>query len=321
MFRKAKAPMEAWKTDGAPASVEPAVPREPFVKRYRAFCYGLMGRRLDAIVSSELLAEQLKQAGMSVTPGMHRAVEVVTSLIALAVGFVVSLVLFRFLLHSPEWLAYVGLLTLLTVGTVIAGFRFLLSSRIDARKDRIERELPFTFSELSVLASTGTSPIELIRRMARRTHDPAMTSEFAKVAYKTDIQGKDLISALAETAKEAPSLALREAFWDLANMIHQGGNLDEYLRTKSEEVLVLKRISQKTFIERLQTYVDMYVTLVLVGVLMGGVGAFLLNTLGQRSFGLDANAILLLLAFGVVPVSVAMTSILISMAYARAEAK
>jgi archaeal flagellar protein FlaJ len=320
MFRKAKTPIEAWKTEAAPAAA-PTAPHDPFVKRYRAFCYGLIGQRLDTVVSSDLLAEQLKQAGMSVTPGMHRAVEIVTALIALVVSFVVSLILFRFVLHSSDWYAYVGLLTVLTVGTVFAGFRFLLSSRIETRKDRIERELPFTFSELSVLASTGTSPIELVRRMSRRKHDPAMSAEFGKVAYKTDIQGKDLITALAETAKEAPSLALREAFWDLANMIHQGGNLDEYLRTKSEEVLVLKRIAQKSFIERLQTYVDMYVTLVLVGVLMGGVGAFLLNTLGQTSFGLDSNAILLLLAFGVVPVAVAMTSILISMAYARAEAK
>jgi hypothetical protein len=58
---------------------------------------------------------------------------------------------------------------------------------------------------------------------------------------------------------------------------------------------------------------------VLVGVLMIAVGAFLLNALGSTAVGLDANELLLLLTFGLVPVSVAMTIILISIAYAKAE--
>jgi hypothetical protein len=102
-------------------------------------------------------------------------------------------------------------------------------------------------------------------------------------------------------------------------MIHQGGNLDEYLRNKSDDVLKLKRSVQKEFIERLQTYVDMYSSLVLIGVLMIAVGAFLIDAFGSTVGGLDANALLLLLTFGLVPLSVGMTTILISMAYARAE--
>jgi archaellum biogenesis protein FlaJ (TadC family) len=133
------------------------------------------------------------------------------------------------------------------------------------------------------------------------------------------VQGKDLITALAETAKESPSTSVRESFWDLANMIHQGGNLDEYLRAKSDDVMKLRRAIQKEFIDRLTTFLDMYVSLVLVGVLMIAVGAFLINALGSTAAGLNANELLLLLTFGLVPVSVAMTIILISIAYARAE--
>ena len=155
--------------------------------------------------------------------------------------------------------------------------------------------------------------------MAQRDHDPGMTSEFKRVIYKVDIQGEDLITALAETAKESPSTSVRESFWDLANMIHQGGDLDEYLRNKSDDVLKLKRLVQKAFIERLSTFLDMYVSLVLVGVLMIAVGAFLLNSLGQTAAGLDSNELLLVLTFGLVPLAVIMTVIMISIAYARAE--
>ena len=302
----------------APGTTPPAAKKD-FVASYRTFCYRFIGERLDEGEESPLLAERLKRAGLTSTPGMHHAVELVTALIACGVSGAITFLLFNLGLHSPTWYLYVLLVVGVTAATVVAAFGFLLSSRIANRKDQLERELPFTLSELSVLASTGASPIQLVRRMAQRDHDPAMTGEFRHIVYKTDIQGKDLITALAETAKETPSTSVRESFWDLANMIHQGGSLDEYLRNKSDDVLKLKRLVQKEFIERLSTFLDMYVSLVLVGVLMIAVAAFLLNALGSTAVGLDANELLLLLTFGLVPLAVGLTIILISVAYARAE--
>jgi archaeal flagellar protein FlaJ len=297
----------------------PTKARAPFVAKYRTACYRLLGERLDRGEPSDALVERLQRAGVNITPGMHSAVVLFTTLLAAVVTFAITFLLFFVLLHSAIWAEFVLILTGVAVAATVGGFSFLLSSRIANRKDRLDRELPFTLSELSVLASTGSSPIRLVRRMAQRDHDKAMTSEFKRIVYKTDVQGKDLITALAETAKESPSTSVRESFWDLANMIHQGGNLDEYLRNKSDDVLKLRRLVQKEFIERLSTFLDMYVSLVLVGVLMIAVAAFLLNALGSTAVGLTANELLLLLTFGLVPVAVAMTIILISIAYSRAE--
>ncbi|MCI4369052.1 MAG: type II secretion system F family protein, partial [Thermoplasmata archaeon] len=290
-----------------------------FVKAYRAFCYRLLGDRLDKRIKSESLAEQLKQAGVNISVGLHYAEMLITAMIAGIGVLAVGLFLFTVLIHVSFWYGYVALITLVGVGATLLAFQSIVSTRIANRKTQLERELPFTLSELSVLASTGMSPIELVRRMANRRHDPQMTGEFKRIVYKTDIQGKDLITALAETAKESPSPSLRESLWDLANMIHQGGDLDEYLRTKSGDVLKLKRDAQKEFIVRLQTFVDMYVSLVMVGVLMIAVAAFLLNAFGSTAAGLDANELLLLLTYGLMPAAVAATSIAISMAYGRAE--
>jgi archaeal flagellar protein FlaJ len=319
MFKKAKAVPEP---SGPPAEWSPAAVKKPkpdFVASYSTFCYRLLGRKADAGEGSELLAERLKRAGMDVTPGMYQAVTLVTCLIGAAATVTLSFALFHLILHLSNWYLYVLLITGVTVGAVFAASRFLISSRIANRKEQLDRELPFTLSELSVLASTGMSPIQLVRRMANRDHDMAMTLEFKRVVYRTDIEGKDLITALAETAKQSPSQSVRESFWDLANMIHQGGNLDEYLRAKSDDVLKLKRLSQKEFIERLSTFLDMYVSLVLVGVLMIAVGAFLINALGTTAAGLNSDELLLLLTFGLVPVAVSMTVIMISIAYAKAE--
>ncbi len=294
-------------------------PKTPFLERYRSFCYRTVGNRLEGGAGSDLLAERLKQVGINATPGMHRGVRLVTVALAAGVSAPFSVVLFWLIIRSPIWYLWAGGIVGVSVGAVALAFNLLINTRLSNRKTQLERELPFSLSELSVLASTGVSPIELVRRMARRDHDPGITAEFRKVQYKAEVQGKDLITAFAETAKESPSNALREAFWDLANMIHQGGSLDEYLRTKSDEVLNLKRSVQKEFIERLSTFLDMYVTLVVVGVLMLAVGAFLINSFGSTAGGLDANELLLLLTFGLVPVAVAMTVVLISMAWSRVE--
>lgn len=318
LFKRASPTTKATSGTGD-GSLATGTSKDQFVRRYRAFCYRLIGERFDRGQDLEILADRLRQAGVHATPGMHRAVLLVTTLIAVAVTAGATVVIFLVALHTSTWFEYVGLITGLSAGATVAAFESLVGTRVSNRKDQLERELPFTLSELSVMASTGMSPIQLCRRMARRTHDPAMTAEFQKIIYKTDVQGKDLITALAETARESPSESLRESFWDLGNMIHQGGNLDEYLRNKSDDVLRLKRSVQKEFIERLQTYVDMYSSLVLIGVLMIAVGAFLIDAFGSTVGPLDANGLLLLLTFGVVPLAVTVTTILISMAYARAE--
>jgi len=317
MFKKADA-VPAVEEAKSPES-SPPKPPAPLSKSYGTFCYKLWGARFERGSGAELLAEKLVRAGMDITPGMYYSMMYLTTILGTVAAFVLGLLLFHYGLKISDWYAYVALITGVTLGTILAAYRFLLSTRIANRKDQLDRELPFTLSELSVLASTGMSPIQLIRRFARRDHDPAMTLEFKRVVYHTDVEGKDLITALAETAKGSPSQSVREAFWDLANMIHQGGNLDEYLRAKSDDVLKLKRLVQKEFIERLSTFLDMYVSLVLVGVLMIAVGAFLINALGSTAAGLNANELLLLLTFGFVPVAVAMTIILISIAYSRAE--
>jgi archaeal flagellar protein FlaJ len=317
----ASATAESPASAGGPPSTatRSAARKGKLLTKYEGLCYGIFGEHIDQEGGNEHLAGRLKQAGLHVTPGMYLSVMYLSTILGTIGSFLISLVLFHLVVSTPLWWGYVLLITGVTAGAVYGGLYSLINSRIANRKDQLDRELPFTLSELSVIASTGASPIRLIRRMAQRDHDPALTGEFKRIIYKTDIQGKDLITALAETAKESASPSVRDAFWDLANMIHQGGNLDEYLRSKSDAVLHLKRLIQKEFIERLSTFLDMYVALVVVGVLMIAVGAFLINAFGQTAAGLDADQLLVLLTFGMVPLAVIATIMMISMAYARAE--
>jgi flagellar protein FlaJ len=268
-------------------------------------------------VKSKVLHEKLKMANMRYTPAIFYATILVTSLLVTITGLLVYGIIFTIILNSPIWPLYTLALTAITTTLTISMFFFVINSKISSRKSQINHELPFILSELSILASTGLTPVKIIRHMAQRKGDPAMTSEFRKIVSKMDVEGKDIITAISITARETPSPTFRETLWDLSNMIHQGGDLDEYLRSKADVTLQLKRDIQKEFIEKLSTYSEMYSSLVLIGVLFLGIAAFLLDVM-QSSFGLfTADFLLIFLSYGLIPVAVFVMNLFVSMAYAK----
>jgi archaeal flagellar protein FlaJ len=192
-----------------------------------------------------------------------------------------------------------------------------ISSKISTRKKQIEQNLPFVLSELSILASTGLTPIKIFRHMATRTTTDTITKEFKKIIYKIDIEGKDIITAISESAKESPSQRFKETLWDIGNMIHQGGDLDLYLRQKADSTMDFIRGIQKEFIEKLGTYSEMYMSLVLTGTLFIAIAAFLIDAMQTTIAGIDANTLLLILAYFLIPVVIIVVNIIISLAYAK----
>jgi len=292
--------------------------KEEFSERYKSFCYKLLGSRLRRSKKHENLNNQLKMANLKFTAETFLATMIVTGTILTILSIIIFFIIFNIILSIESWLLYFLVLTIITSFLSYSMFFFLMKLRISSRELQLDQELPFTLSELSVLASTGLTPIKILRHIAQRKGvNPHMINEFKKAIHKIDIEGKDIVTALGETARESPSENLREALWDLSNMIHQGGDLDEYLRQKTDQTLQLRRDVQKTFTEKLASYSEMYISLVLVGVLFIGIAAFLINAISTTMGPLDADTLLILLAYGLIPVAVTVISILISTAYSR----
>ena len=264
-----------------------------------------------------IMADKLRRANLSLSPGLYFAMIIIAGVIAGAISIVASILVFFIILNLSSALLITIVIVAIAIGMAAAILPISVSMRISNRKAKIDQELPFTLSELSIIASTGLAPVQVIRRMANRSQNEAMMNEFRKIVYKIDIEGKDIVTALGETARESPSDALRGTLWDLSNMIHQGGDLDEYLRGKADEVMGLKRDIQREFIEKLATISDVYITLVLVGVLFVVVAAYLLDIMGDEFAGIDANTALLMLTFFIIPVAVIAIGLVVSSAFSK----
>ncbi len=285
---------------------------------YKSFSYRLIGKFLIKYEDKfQGLADKLKKANMQLTPAVYFSLIIVSGLFVTLTSFIGFFVLFNIIIKAPSWPLYVIGLTCLTGGIAFAFLPLIVSSKISNRRQQIDREIPFILSELSILAATGLTPIKIFRNMAQKKETTAMNLEFKRVIYKIDIDGKDIITAISETAQETPSEKFRETLWDLANMIHQGGDLDVYLRNKADTTMQLKRDIQKEFIEKLGMYSEIYITTVLVGVLFLSIAAFLLDAMATDLAGFNAESILLLLTFLFIPFAIVVFNVLVSMSYSK----
>lgn len=296
---------------------KPPKPKKTFFQQYTTLAFHSIGKITQKKKYSQQLALALKQADLPLTPEIYYSLIFFTGLILIVPSLFLFYFIFNTLISSSMWIMYTLGLTMLVISASILYFPIVVKSKISNRKQLIDKELPFALSELSILASTGLTPIKMFRQIAQRDEESVLTNEFKKIIYKTDIEGKDLITTLSETAKESPSDSFRESLWDIANMVHQGGDLDVYLRDKADMTMQVKRDIQKEFIEKLGTYSEMYISLVLVGVLFLSIAVFLLDAMGISSGAITSESLLLLLTYLLIPIAVISINIIVSMAYSK----
>ncbi len=293
--------------------------KKTLAQRYQSFCYKLIGKYTvkENSDSYQQLQDRLIQADMHLTPGSYYSIMIITAIITTAFAALGSFLLFTTIIDSPRAPLFILALTGIVAAVSLGFFPFILKNKISQRRVHIEREIPFTLSELSILATTGLSPIRIFRSMSQRHKGTPINTEFKKIIYKIDIDGKDIITALSETAKETPAPTFREILWDLANMIHQGGELDEYLRTKADTTMQLKRDMQKEFIDKLSVYLEVYISLALIGIILLAIGVFLLDAMGQSIMGLNSETMLLLLSLILIPAMSIGIDVMVNMAYSN----
>ena len=242
-----------------------------FTERYKVFCYHF-GRYIDE-TSRDDVAKMLYQADVEMTSGMFISLAGITALIAGSMMFVSSTIVFR------GDMAYVTVLSILAFGLTLGGFPFVLYNRISAKKMNIEQELPYMLGYMSVLASAGTSPIDVVRRISIEDYGH-ISKEFGKVIYRVDILGEDAVTAMSDLIQNTPSEMFRAICIDLANIIHSGSGFMDYLEIKSRDLMTMRRLIQKEFVDSLSVYGEGYLGGVVMSVVLAVLGIVVCGALG-----------------------------------------
>jgi len=230
--------------------------------KYKALCFRF-GLHFDKNPQNDL-AKSLYQADLEMTPGMFISLAVVTSFLASVLMFFISSLVFW---GSESPLVYIFSLTFLTFVLCLGGFPFTLYNKVSNKDMNIEHEIPFALSYMSILASGGSSPVELIRRVSEEDYGE-VSQEFSKVMFRIDVLGEDGNSAMSHLIRNTSSELLRTICIDLANAMQAGGGLRTYLEMKSKELMEMRRETQKVFVDSLSVYGEGYLSGIVMSVVL-----------------------------------------------------
>ncbi|WP_440946417.1 type II secretion system F family protein [Methanosarcina sp. T3] len=231
-------------------------------EKYKHFCYRF-GIYFDRKPNTDL-AKSLYQADVEITPGMFISLAIITSLLVSFFMFIISTVLFY---GMPNAFVYVFSLTFLTLGLSLGGFPFALYNKVSNKNMNIQHEIPFALSYMSVLASGGSQPLDVIRRVAAEDYGE-ISRELSKVMYRIDALGEDGNTAMSYLIQNTSSEHLRAVCIDLSNAMQAGGGLQAYLELKSKELMEMRRQAQKAFVDSLSIYGEGYLSGIVMSVVL-----------------------------------------------------
>ena len=255
----------------------PALSFEDFFEAYKRFCY-IFGQSFDKNPNRDI-TKLIYQADLEMTPGMFTSLWLITSVLSGILMFTLSTVLLM-LPQSPVHIAspyvYILLITIVGVGASALGFPFYLSNEIENKKRDIDKQIPYALAFMSILSSSGATPLEIIRRISHEDYGQ-ISNEFRKVLFRVDILGEDMVSAMTGLVHNTPSDLFRDICIDITNIIYGGGGLKSYLETKSTDLMAIRRQTYKEFVESLAIFgegylggVVMTLTLAILGIVISG---------------------------------------------------
>jgi flagellar protein FlaJ len=283
---------------------------------YRRFCYN-HGRFLERW-ASESIARLLYQADMEMTPGMFLSLWFGTAILASLAGIIGSVLLFAsplspFSVDTPlisiPWapisvarsLPYILIVSAAVAGISVGAFPFYLKNQITNKKLDIERQIPYALAFMSILASSGETPLDVIRRVALEDYGH-ISREFGKVIFRVDILGEDAVTSMNDLIIYTPSEIFRAICIDITNIMYGGGGLTEYLAMKSRDLMALRRQAYREFVESLSVFAEGYLGGVVMIITLGVLGIIISGALSIQLGPFTPGQLLMLLIYAVTPI-------------------
>ncbi|HTY52835.1 MAG TPA: type II secretion system F family protein [Methanomicrobiales archaeon] len=294
----------------------PVAGGQGIIDSYKRFCYH-HGKFLEHR-ASDRIARLLYQGDVEMTPGMFLSLWIGTAVIAAVAGVAGSVLVFAspwspFAVDTPlisiPWapvsvvgpLPYILIVSAAVAGLTLGAFPFYLQNQITNKKLDIERQIPYALAFMSILASSGETPLDVIRRVALEDYGH-ISREFGKVIFRVDILGEDAVSAMNDLIIHTPSEIFRAICIDITNIMYGGGGLTEYLAMKSRDLMALRRQAYREFVESLSVFAEGYLGGVVMTITLGVLGIIISGALSIELGPFTPGQLLMLLIYAVTPI-------------------
>ena len=281
------------------------------------FAYQLIGERVkSALPLFADLDSSLKRSGMKTNFKAYVSTTLLASLLVFVsillvvptvLFFAVNLSLFLSLLFGVGLSLFGGVLTVVI-------FYAYPSYRADSLKRNLEDDLAFTAGYMSILAGAGVPADSIWHSLAQVDSSLSVSNTAKNVVRDVELLGFDIISSLENTSKRTPSEKFKELIEGFISVVHSGGSLVKYLRSRSEQYMKQKQIALKRFSDNLAVLAEFYVTLMVAGSLIFVVMLSVMAMLGGGILGsLDSRLVLQLLTYIGLPIGSVIFLVIIDM--------
>ncbi|MDE1762840.1 MAG: type II secretion system F family protein [Thaumarchaeota archaeon] len=129
---------------------------------------------------------------------------------------------------------------------------------------KIERELPYFITIISLLASSGFGPYTILQKIRELNLLPIIQIETIKILKRIDLLGIDPLTALSEAKDKPSSRGLGEFLGGYVSAIQSGGNVINYLKSKMSSSYERLESSEKQSVEKLSGVVHAWLTMQIV---------------------------------------------------------
>ena len=204
-------------------------------------------------------------------------------LILLFLSSILTLILVDNLLISGPIVLIVSLTISSGITLFIFYYPFFVS---DEKKARIENNLPFICLYLSTIAKSGFPPQEMFKMLAKFKNYDVISNEAQKITADIDILGFDFPTAINRAIKRSPSYNWIELLSGIRNTITIGGELGDYLEEKAEGYIQDYKRKVKKFNDTVSIFMNVYITLILVGIVFFIIMSSLMSTIGGMSINM-----------------------------------
>jgi len=188
-------------------------------------------------------------------------------------------------------------------GAAVFGILYALPGLLaSSRRSRMDRELPFVASHMSILAAGGIPPTRMFKLLGDSVTTPEVASDSNEIVRDVEILGNDIMTALEAERDRSASRPFAEMLEGLVATIRSGGDMKSYLQDATRTIMDLKRIAAKSLIETLGAFAEVYVTLMIVFPLLIIVMFSVMSLIGGGLGGFSVTSMMIFVTYLIIPI-------------------
>jgi flagellar protein FlaJ len=170
------------------------------------------------------------------------------------------------------------------------------------RAQRLDLEVPFAGTYISVMATGGLSPYESLRRLKACDLLPNMSQAIKDIEIDVQVKGMDPVSAIEKSAQNLPSKDYKDLMLGYTSTLRTGGDVIHYLTVRTETMFKDLSVKVRTFGDRAGALMEAYITVSILMTLT--LTIMFMTTLSLQQFwqGSVSASTFLLYGYLIVPV-------------------